>query len=184
MDYYPPQVFLAPLDVSFRARGMFGDQNYFFGSSITEPDAILHQKPSQLLSPTNAYLQPAMLCFQHNDIEQVFTTGKKTWEFMYGFIPRDKKLDEILDEYRKPIDFLQVSMNQWKSQMANISFAENSLPFLSDLQRELSWRSYLTQANSAYWEYYGQHVISQGSAYLYLHGADGVPRDQSLFTLA
>ncbi len=33
-------------------------------------------------------------------------------------------------------------------------------------------------------DYYSARVISQGSAYLYLHGVDGVPRDQVLFAIA
>ena len=45
------------------------------------------------------------------------------------------------------------------------------------LDRELRWRSASLQATAVYDDFFGTHVVPQGSAYLYLHGLDGAPRD-------
>src|SRR6185295_6554527 len=39
------------------------------------------------------------------------------------------------------------------------------------------------QSALAYNDYFQSHVATQGSAYLYLHGLDGVPRDLALFSM-
>src|SRR5205085_9672207 len=51
------------------------------------------------------------------------------------------------------------------------------------LKREMAWHAYYLLSATVYNAYYDTHLIPQGSAYLYVHGADGVPRDQSLFTI-
>jgi len=51
------------------------------------------------------------------------------------------------------------------------------------LHRELVWHSAQLEASVGYREYWGKHVVPQGSAYLYLHGADGATRDTALFAM-
>jgi hypothetical protein len=49
--------------------------------------------------------------------------------------------------------------------------------------RELQWHAYYLQAGSYYSEYFDAHFIDQGSAYSYMQGASGAPRDFALFLL-
>jgi len=52
------------------------------------------------------------------------------------------------------------------------------------LSRETEWHSYYLQACTLYSEYFDAHFVDQGSAYGYLQGASGAPRDYALFVLA
>ena len=58
-----------------------------------------------------------------------------------------------------------------------------SFPNATQIRREALWRSSNFLANSVFYDYFGNHVLSQGSAYLYLHGIDGAPRDILYHTL-
>src|SRR5262249_51882858 len=51
------------------------------------------------------------------------------------------------------------------------------------LQRETTWHAYNMLSATLYSEHFDNHYTPQGSTYLYLHGAEGVPRNQSLYTL-
>ncbi|MCC6526222.1 MAG: hypothetical protein IT373_26485 [Polyangiaceae bacterium] len=51
------------------------------------------------------------------------------------------------------------------------------------LQRELAWHAQALETSVAWREYWQRHVVPQGSAYLWLHGADGAARDLSLFAV-
>jgi hypothetical protein len=57
------------------------------------------------------------------------------------------------------------------------------VPGAAWLGRELAWHSYYLQANTFYQDFYGAHFIDQGSAYGYLQGLSGAPRDFFLFAL-
>jgi hypothetical protein len=51
------------------------------------------------------------------------------------------------------------------------------------LSREIEWHSAYLQAGVYYVDYFGAHTIDQGSAYSFLQGATGAPRDFALFIL-
>lgn len=51
------------------------------------------------------------------------------------------------------------------------------------LDRELKWHGYYLQAGIYWSDYFESHFIDQGSAYSYLQGASGAPRDFALFIL-
>lgn len=59
-------------------------------------------------------------------------------------------------------------------------FATPRDPFL---HRELVWHSAQLEASVGRRDYWGRRVVPQGSAYLYLHGADGATRDIALFAM-
>lgn len=65
---------------------------------------------------------------------------------------------------------------------APTSFFPEDLHLRDELSRELSWHAAFLE-NAGGWQEYFQHfIVNQGSAYLYLHGADGAVRD-FVFTL-
>ncbi|MBI1319238.1 MAG: hypothetical protein GC168_09875 [Candidatus Hydrogenedens sp.] len=51
------------------------------------------------------------------------------------------------------------------------------------LARELEWHAYYLQAGCLYSDYHDAHFVDQGSAYGYLQGGSGAPRDFALFIL-
>lgn len=55
-------------------------------------------------------------------------------------------------------------------------------PYREELKRELAWHSAFLQNAGGWQEYFEHYLVNQGSAYLYLHGADGAVRD-FVFTL-
>jgi len=59
-----------------------------------------------------------------------------------------------------------------------------TLPGHDWLSRETEWHAYYLQACTLYSEYFDAHFVDQGSAYGYLQGASGAPRDYALFVLA
>jgi hypothetical protein len=73
-------------------------------------------------------------------------------------------------------------MDNWKNSTASVQLPD-SFPNAEAFERELVWRSANLLASSTFRDYFQQYVIAQGSAYLYLHGADGAPRDQVYFSL-
>ncbi|WP_320178488.1 GH36-type glycosyl hydrolase domain-containing protein [Roseovarius pacificus] len=51
------------------------------------------------------------------------------------------------------------------------------------LGREIAWHAAYLQAGVCYMDYFGAPIIDQGSAYSFLQGATGAPRDFALFIL-
>ncbi|MGC9052322.1 MAG: GH36-type glycosyl hydrolase domain-containing protein [Candidatus Hydrogenedens sp.] len=51
------------------------------------------------------------------------------------------------------------------------------------IDRELQWHSYYLQAGCVYSEYFNRYFVDQGSAYGFIHGASGAPRDWAFFII-
>lgn len=68
--------------------------------------------------------------------------------------------------------------------LSSHSTISTTLPDQPWLSREIEWHSYYLQACTLYSEYFDAHFVDQGSAYAYLQGGSGAPRDLSLFVLA
>jgi hypothetical protein len=64
---------------------------------------------------------------------------------------------------------------------------ERLLYFASDqdpvLHREMAWHAYQLEASAGQRDYWHTTMVPQGSAYLYLHGADGAARDLGIFAV-
>ena len=58
-----------------------------------------------------------------------------------------------------------------------------SIPHLPWVQREWAWHSDALQSSATYDGYAESSIVRQGSAYYYLHGIDGAPRDHAVFTI-
>jgi hypothetical protein len=96
--------------------------------------------------------------------------GQTTLRYLYGYADPEQ-IPGLAAKYRLP---------QETKPRAVLDLRTPEAPWLS---RELRWHSYYLQAASIYQEYYGAHFVDQGSAYAYLHGGSGAPRDIALFTL-
>lgn len=100
-----------------------------------------------------------------------------TLVFAYGYVPEGTDLGAVLSPFKNKPWFLILfdHFTAWNQTLARDN-DESSL--------EVEWRSTEILQASTWRDYYQRHVIAQGSAYLYLHGADGVPRDSALFSMA
>ncbi len=173
VDYYPSDVFL--IDLEGQADAVYTDKQFFFGDDGTpeQPNAIRTRAGSRLLDETSALHQPFLLVqrrvitLQPNEIKQL--------RYGYGAARPGESLDWV-QRYRSTSS--QSVTDAWKPQLAYFSTGANPV-----MSREMAWHSYALQQNVVYNEYFKNHVITQGSAYLYLHGFDGAPRDQALFSM-
>lgn len=100
----------------------------------------------------------------------------RTLRFSYGFAPMGKPF---------PVDPSWAGRDLVAEQAAELR--GRLMYFSTDrdpaLHRELAWHASQIEGSVAWREYWGRHVVPQGSAYLYLHGADGALRDLGLFAV-
>ncbi len=172
VDWYPADIFL--IDLQGTASAVYTDKAAFFGSGDPRrPDAVAEHKESLLLDERSAADQPFCLV-QRRDL--TLRPGEiMQLRYAYGTVRPDAQPD-FVEAYRlKPLDD---TLDAWKGHLAYFSTGGNPT-----LQREMAWHAYCLQVASVYNAYYKTHVITQGSAYLYLHGIDGAPRDQALFAM-
>lgn len=173
VDSTPPDVFLANLNTE--PAEYYTDKLAFFGSgSVRKPGAV-----EQKLAGDAELLQldgsmPYCMALRHN--LHLEPGAKIRLRYAYGAVTPGKPLD-FVDKYRDG-DYLGQTLQQWKDRVAHFSTGRDPI-----LQREAAWHSYKMLSATLYSDYYQTHYTPQGSAYLYLHGADGVPRDQAIFTL-
>ena len=173
IDWSPADVFLShlagPAPVAY-----YRHKEAFFGEGgAQQPDAIRRradlEEDARLDNP-----MPYCLVLRH-DLH--LDPGRPlTLRFAYGAERPDQTL-QFVEKYRNA-EVRADTLEQWKNQLAYFTTGRDAA-----LQREMAWHAYSLLSSTVYSAYYDLHVVPQGSAYLYLHGADGAPRDQALFTL-
>ncbi len=181
VDYYPGDPFVAAL--VGEVADVYTDQATFFGEGGPgAPTAVASRAAGHGLAAgvvaerAPAAGQPRALILRS---DLTLAAGEaRTLRFAYGYAPMGAAwpIDEI---YRDPSrDLLSEQAAELKKHL--FLFAEGRSP---ELHREMAWHTYQMEASVGYREYWGTHVVPQGSAYLYLHGADGAARDLSLFAV-
>lgn len=181
IDFYPGDPFLSALvgDVA----DVYSEQQAFFGEGgIASPQAVFSKSAGHGISDgivgasSNGMGQPRMLAMR-SDFK--LEPGQAiSLRFAYGYAPMGEPF--VLDEaFRDPgRDLLGEYIENLKPNL--MLFAADRDPVL---HRELAWHSYQMEASVGRRDYWNTHVVPQGSAYLYLHGADGAARDLSLFAV-
>ncbi|MBL8744546.1 MAG: hypothetical protein JNK04_25735, partial [Myxococcales bacterium] len=177
---YPPDPFLQLL--VGEASDTFSDESAFFGDGDgAQPAAVTERAAGEGTasgsrggSPGEG--QPRMFALK-SDVS-LGPGERQRLRFAYGYAPMgepfhvDPKFSEEsfdgLAEYRDAL------------RQRAFSFACEDEPALT---RELAWHAYSMEASVGQREYFEGPVVPQGSAYLYLHGADGAARDLGLFAL-
>jgi len=153
------------------------DQKAFFGEgTATLPDAVRDRGKGAIGSPQNGIDQPFTFVVA---TDVTLAPGeKKHLRFAYGY-SKQGAAPEIDPSWRDEAnDLRKKATDAVRDDLAY--FANEKDPWL---QREMAWHALQMDASVGYREYWGRHVVPQGSAYLYLHGVDGAPRDIALFAL-
>lgn len=172
VNWYPADVFLA--DLSGVPASAYVDKEKFFGKGgARQPTAIVNQQNGEVKPIPDSLMPYCMVLRRDLHLEPGETIRLR---YAYGAVNAGETLD-FLNPYRygDPLADMLVS---WKQQLAY--FSTGNLPAL---QREVAWNAYYLLSSTVFNEFYKTHITPQGSAYLYLHGSDGAPRDHALFCL-
>lgn len=152
------------------------DQGTFFGSGDASlPDAVRDRSHGAIGSTKSGAGEPFPFVVA-TDVTLAPHTSTHL-RFAYGYSPNgaEPMIDPswaTLDDVRTPTtDALRTNLPY---------FAADRDTFL---QREMAWHASQLFVATGWREYWKKHVVPQGSAYLYLHGVDGAPRDLALFSM-
>lgn len=169
IDWHPLPIFMA--DLGGTPDAVYLNRAAFFGAGgAMKPDAIAHRRPDTPVQATSANPTPYCFVMRHDLV--IPARESRSLRFAYG-VGRDVNLNA----YQTGTPFKD-TREAWKKELAY--FWTGDQP---ELQREMAWHAYNTLSATVYSHFHKVHLVPQGSAYLYLHGADGVPRDQALFVI-
>ena len=184
VDDYPADPFLAALIAP--VDGLYTHQDSFFGSGgAASPDAVTRRLPGEAAATpdTNGLGQPRMFAVRSDLV--VPAHAKQSLRFAYGFAPMGGDY-VVQSEWQDPgRDMRTQARTDLESHLLYFATNRSGPEGIGGgaLQRELAWHAAQIEASVAWREYWQHYVVPQGSAYLYLHGADGALRDLALFTL-
>ena len=106
--------------------------------------------------------------------------ASRTLTFLFGYADKNR-IHRLASKYEKKAreQPLRKSIKDW---------GRNTLKFTGGgewgwVSREAAWHSYYLLSSALYDEYFENHLLPQGGAYVYLQGLHGGPRDFSLFTI-
>ncbi|MCC6214654.1 MAG: hypothetical protein IT376_07280 [Polyangiaceae bacterium] len=181
VDYWPNQPFL--VQALGEVHDVYVDQAAFFGGGGPgAPRAVAERAPGagtaggELSALTSGAGQPHALVLA--SAVELAPGEQKTLRYVYGYTRAEEALapdarwsDASWDPIAEQAEHLRERM---------LYFATERDPVL---HRELAWHASQLEASIGYRDYWQQPVVPQGSAYLYLHGADGAARDLGLFAV-
>lgn len=179
IDFYPGDPFLAVL--AGEVADVYTDDARFFGDGDpSRPRGVVERLPGEARDRSDAAArngrgQPRMFAAR---TDLALGPGeRKTLRFAYGYAPMAGPWPTLADHI-DPKAPRAGATSELRRHL--LYFATERDAFL---HRELAWHASQIEASVGYREYWGRHVVPQGSAYLYLHGADGALRDTALFSM-
>ncbi len=178
VDQYPASIFLASVapSTALESNDIFTDQSAFWGQGgPTQPDAVKQRAQGSLLGDAEAFRQPAMFAMRHT--LSIAPKATVSLRFVYGYLPSGRDVG-FLAQYAKAETAENPHTQHFEGKLAY--FLAPDAPFLS---REVPWHAYKVLSSVNTLDYFKTLVTPQGSAYLYLHGFDGAPRDHALFSM-
>ncbi len=170
IDWAPADIFLAALS-DRRPAAYYTQKAAFFGTGDAQQP---RPQPESASLPDRG--MPCCLVLRHDLHLEPGATVKLC--LALGTVKPGQSL-QFLDKYRAGYALPDI-LQRWQSQLAYFTTGQPRDVFL---QRETAWHAYNLLSATVRHDFYATHFVPQGSAYLYLHGADGVPRDQGLFVL-
>jgi hypothetical protein len=175
VDWHPAHVFLA--DLSGRPDAFYVNKRAFFGAGGARlPDAVRQRKVGESVDAKPSS-EPMPCCLVMRRDLHLQPGERQTLRYAYGTV-RPEETMSFLEPLRQETELFNQTVTAWKDHLAYFYTGEDPV-----LQREMAWHAYYLLSATVYVDFYKAHIVPQGSAYLYLHGADGAPRDQALFAL-
>lgn len=182
IDWYPAEPFLAVL-IGEPTDTWSTDEGFFGGADPSRPAAVVEGREGEGTSTgersgvtTGADQGRALVV--RTDL-QLAPGEVKPLRFAYGARPWGQEEPSIDPAHRHTaVDPLAHAAGSLRAHM--MFFRSDEAPFL---HRELAWHSAQLEASVGWRDYWNTRVVPQGSAYLYLHGADGAARDLGLFAV-
>lgn len=170
VDWHPKTLFLAALDSDPRGgRAPIADTRAFFGKDgLESPAGMDGSADRQFFHRCRAGSGRLMLSFRRTLRLAAGETVRL--RHLYGYAETDA-VPDLVERHRR----MEASPGP-----ATVSFAAEGLDWLG---REMAWHASSLQAGAVYSDYYGAHVVDQGSAYLHEQGLSGASRDFALFLL-
>lgn len=170
IDVMPADIFLA--DLSGTPDAYYVDKFAFFGSGdARQPEAVRQRYPTIPDAPSTDSMPYCLVMRRDLSLAPNATI---TQRYAYGTAGASFA---FLDPFRAESK-LKAAADDWKARLPYFHTGTDAA-----LKREMAWHAYYLLSSTVYNAYHRTHVTPQGSAYLYIHGADGVPRDQALFVL-
>ncbi len=175
VDWYPGDPFLAVLEGD--ASDLYTDDARFFGEGdVSSPRAVVERLGGEIGAiddaPRSGADQPRLFVVR---TDLTLAPGeRRLLRFAYGYTPMGAPWPDL----RTSPDPFGDRRRDLEKRLLHLATERDAF-----LHRELAWHASQLEASVGYREYWGRHVVPQGSAYLYLHGADGALRDTALFAL-
>ncbi|MCA9887386.1 MAG: hypothetical protein KC546_03400 [Anaerolineae bacterium] len=196
VNWKPNDIFLA--DLSGTPDGKYTDKAAFFGEGGAENPDGLHKWSDTEIRFVPSTIMPYCMVLRR---EVTIPAGEtQQLRFAYGTVPSQNPfrigashsshrrmmmpkdwvegfqqryhLDLAPDAFTKMCDY-------WKDRVSYFSTAD--MPYL---QREIAWHAYYMLSSTMTSSFFDSRVVPQGSAYLFIHGIDGAPRDFALYIMA
>lgn len=182
----PPATFLAALDegpVGFltRAADFFGPEDRVRGAGLLRPAGLAGIAPGDGV-PVEAVADDLSASGPGSSLillkPFILEAGQSvTFRFLYGYVPEGFAAADLVAKYRGagPAGgpaLCAKSCVAWKDE--GIRLAVDGDPWI---ERETCWHSYYLRSGFTYDDFFGEHIVSQGSIYQYCEGFQGSARD-------
>jgi hypothetical protein len=178
INWYPPDTFLIDLSSGHppaTAEQIYIDKEAFFGvGGPGAPTAANIRAAGNGVFALANKAMPYCLIMRHN---LALPAGGKT-SLRFGYGAAQPGQDLAWAAQHRHVDTRPQTARAWQEQVCYFSTGQ-----APTLQREMAWHTYNLLSATVYNEYHQSHHIPQGSAYLFLHGVDGAPRDYALSSL-
>lgn len=177
VNWYPEDPFLAVLQGS--VTDVYTEQGAFFGDGGPSRPSGTRIPGDGILSGTKGTTrsgegQPRI--FVMRTPMDLGAHEMRTLRFAYGYAPSGEPF--AVDPTWGARDLRREEAEHQRKHL--LYFASERDPAL---HREMAWHASQIEVSVARRDYWGRRVVPQGSAYLYLHGADGALRDLGLFAV-
>ncbi|MBS7249741.1 MAG: hypothetical protein KIH08_03985 [Candidatus Freyarchaeota archaeon] len=102
--------------------------------------------------------------------------SSQTFTYLFGYAEKEEILNLTFNyEEKARRSPLSEGIRDWKEHTVKFRGGEDWV------SREAAWHSYYLKSSTLYDEYFENHFLPQGGAYVYLQGLHGGPRDFSLY---
>jgi hypothetical protein len=176
VDHYPADPFLAALSGGAPS-ATYTDKEAFFGAGDAAlPEAVSTRRDGDAPGGARGGSGQPHVLVMRTDVELAPGTSR-TLRFAYGAAPMGAPFPDLGAVTADPAP-LGSTVAALRPRL--FRYLGEGQPHM---HREMAWHTAQLEASVGYREYWGRRVVPQGSAYLYLHGADGALRDTALFAV-